>query len=186
MLYHSKLIRPNNGSKFNLSIKNSNNSAAQIEFTSIPQTYTDLVLLASGRTAYASGPDEQILLTLNGSTSNFSSRVLFGNGATANSSTVARFAGHFNSSTTTSNTFSNFSVYFPNYSGAANKSYSSDSVYETNATEAFQVITAGLWSDTSAITSIRLSGAFSGNLLAGSIVSLYGITKGSDGLVTVS
>jgi hypothetical protein len=161
-------------------------AAASIEFTSIPQTFTDLLLLASGRTNFTGGPDEQMLFSFNASTSDFSSRVLFGNGSTATSSTVARFAGHFNSNTTTANSFSNFSVYLPNYSGATNKSYSGDSVYETNATEAFQVITAGLWSNTAAITSITLTGNASGSILAGSTVSLYGITKGTDGIVTTS
>jgi hypothetical protein len=161
-------------------------AAASIEFTSIPQTFTDLLLLASGRTTYTGGPDEQMLFSFNASTSDFSSRLLFGSGSTATSSTVARFAGHFNSNTTTSNSFSNFSVYLPNYSGATNKSYSGDSVYERDSTTVFQVITAGLWSNTAAITSITLTGVHSGSILAGSTVSLYGITKGSDGIVTTS
>jgi len=152
-------------------------NASTISFDNIPQFYSDLMLVASGRTTYTSGPDEQMLLTINNSTSNFSARLLFGTGSSTSSSTLARWAGHFNSNTTTANSFSNFSVYFPNYSGSTNKSYSSDSVYETNATEAYQVISAGLWSSTDPITSIALSGVNSGNILPGSSVSLYGINR---------
>ena len=62
-----------------------------------------------------------------------------------------------------------------------------DAVGENNATQAFQIISAGLWANTAAITSIQLipqSGG--GTFVADSTVSLYGITKGSDGIVTTS
>ena len=45
---------------------------------------------------------------------------------------------------------------------------------------------AGLFSNTSPITSITLTSQSGENLVVGSTVSLYKITKGSDGIVTVS
>ena len=65
------------------------------------------------------------------------------------------------------------------------ESVSVDSVQENNATEAYQTIVAGLWNDTSAITSMVI-GNFGGGFAEHSSASLYGITAGSDGIVAVS
>lgn len=160
-------------------------TAASIEFTSIPQTYTDLLVLVSLR-----GTTSQIyILTdifFNGSTTGFSSRGLEGNGSSAVSytnSTIYINAG--NGATSTANTFSNHSIYIPNYAGSTNKSVSVDGVSENNATTAYASIQAGLWANTAAITSIQIK-ARADSFVAGSTVSLYGIKSGSDGIVTVS
>jgi hypothetical protein len=158
-------------------------AAASIEFTSIPQTFTDVMVLASLRNTGAFG---LFTLSFNGSTTGFTMRGLFGNGSSAGSfTTPANYGGEVVDSTQTSNTFANNSFYIPNYTGATNKSYSIDGVQENNATQSNQVIGAGLWSNTAAITSITLTGN-GGTFAIGSIVSLYGITKGSDGIVTTS
>jgi hypothetical protein len=154
---------------------------ASIEFTSIPQDFTDLVLKVSGRTT---GGAAAMLIAFNGSTSNFLARVVLGTGASKTGYSNAREAGTFNGSGDTSNTFNNTEIYIPNYTGSKNKTYSSDSVTENNATSAYQSITAGLWSNIAAITSLAISG--SSNLVAGSTISLYGILKGSDGIVTTT
>ena len=159
-------------------------AAASIEFTSIPQTYTDLVLLISARTDFSTGA-VQGLISFNSDTSNFSSRYLLGSGSAASSGTLARYIGQSQPSTYTANTFTNKSVYIPNYTSSTSKSYSVDSVEENNATLAYQDIVAGLWTGTSAISSIQI-GLSGGNYVAGSTISLYGILKGSDGIVTTS
>ena len=159
-------------------------AAASIEFTSIPQTFTDLVALVSGRHSAANAADYAVL-SLNGSTSNFSSRFLQGDGSSASSTTLARFVGNIPGASATSDTFGNISLYIPNYAGSTNKSYSTDAVTENNATFSYQTIIAGLWSDTSAITSMTFT-MNGGNFVIGSTISLYGITKGSDGIVTTS
>jgi hypothetical protein len=161
-------------------------AAALIEFTSIPQTFTDLLLLISARGTNASTEVEGFL-TFNGSSADFSSRVLYGNppGGNAVSFTGGYTAGPISANSSTANTFANTSVYIPNYSGSANKSFSVDSVNENNATTAFTFIVSGLWSNTAAITSIGIQ-ATPGNLNTGTTASLYGITKGSDGIVTTS
>ena len=158
-------------------------AAASIEFTSIPQTFTDLVLLGSARNTATAA--DTILFSFNSSTTGFTSRYLQGTGATSQTGTLDRFAANTVGGTDTSNTFSNFQIYIPNYAGSTNKSYSTDTVTENNSTTSFQTLIAGLWSNTSAITSITL-GSNSGNLAIGTIISLYGITKGSDGIVTTS
>jgi hypothetical protein len=158
-------------------------AAASIEFTSIPQDGTDLLVLCSLRGSTSGSIN--VNLSLNTLTTGFTSRVLDGSGTAVVSVTGTRSVGVTNDSGTTANTFNNISVYIPNYSGSTNKTYSVDFVSENNASAATQEIIAGLWSNTAAITALGLSAA-SGNLVIGSTISLYKITKGSDGIVTVS
>jgi hypothetical protein len=158
---------------------------ASIEFTSIPQDGTDLLILTSLRDN--GGSDIGQYISFNGSTSNFAARYLFGNpalGSPVQSGSLARYTGSV-ASGNTANTFNNTSIYIPNYSGSRNKSYSVDNVTENNAASANLNIVGGLWSDTAAITSLALS-TITTSWVSGCVVSLYKITKGSDGIVTVS
>ena len=160
-------------------------AAASIEFTSIPQDGTDLVAFITPRLSTSFVADG-LQISFNGITTGFSRRTLSGNGASASSGSASdRFIGDVNAATSTANTFSNMSVYIPNYTGSQNKSFSVDTVSENNATTAYQQLVAFLWSNTAAITSISFSPS-SGNLVAGSTISLYKITKGTDGIVTTS
>ena len=160
-------------------------AAASIEFTSIPQDGTDIAFFISGRNS-GSNVAEAVYLSLNGSSADFTGRYLEGNGATAYSGTLARYVGSIPGATATSNTFGNIAFYIPNYSGSTNKSYSVDAVTENNATTAYQSLVAGLWSQTAAITSATFTPGGSLNFVAGSTISLYKITKGTDGIVVVS
>lgn len=149
--------------------------ASSIDFVSIPQIYTDLVIKVSGRNSSTGA--NNFLFTFNGSTSSFTLRQLYGTGAAAGSTTTpARYAGEYTGTDMTSNTFSSVDIYIPNYSGSNNKSYSVDDVTENNATTSYAVLSAGLWSNTSPITSISL--ALTGGTLAQySSATLYGIRK---------
>jgi hypothetical protein len=159
-------------------------AAASIEFTSIPQDGTDLVAIISGR-ASTGGVNTFGFLSLNGSTANFSRRNLLGTGSATESGSGSDNVLFFGQGDgTTANTFDNIQIYIPNYTGSTNKSISVDGVTENNATGAIQFIFAGLWSQTAAITSLAITNGT--NFVAGSTVSLYKITKGSDGIVTTS
>ena len=159
-------------------------AAASITFSSIPQTYTDLVLVWSGRSSFSDVVvDPQV--TFNASTANFTGRRLFGTGSSAVSDSTARNISADPGATATANTFSNGQLYIPNYTSSVAKSFSTDAVGENNGTVGYQMITAGLWNDTSAITSIALS-YVSGNFVSGSSATLYGILAGTDGIVSVS
>jgi hypothetical protein len=158
---------------------------ASIEFTSIPQTFTDLVVLASVRSDYASRIN--LGISFNGVTTNLSWRRLNGSGSgvsSGNGTGVIVTNQDVNGTSVTANTFNNYGAYIPNYTSSASKSVSIDSVGEANATESYQVLTAGLWSSTAAINSIQFVTVPAANFIAGSTMSLYGITKGSDGIVT--
>lgn len=148
-------------------------SAASIDFTSIPSTFQNLILKYSIRSA--TGGVGYVKLTLNGSTSSFSGKGLEGNGTGVSLSGTGNFAGVFCGSTDTANTFSNGEIYFPNYASSSYKSFSSDSATETNATESYLELIAGLWSNTAAITSISLNLSTSANIAQYSSAYLYGI-----------
>jgi len=161
--------------------------AASIEFTSIPQDGTDLVVYVSGR--FSNTNQDSLRITFNSNLSNYNARWLTGNGSTAGSGSQAEGVGSFSDlpgSNRTANTFGNTQIYIPNYAGSTNKSWSSDSVGENNATEAHQAIVAGLWSNTSAITTLKLEPFSGANFVSGVLISLYKVTKGSDGIVTTS
>ena len=159
--------------------------AASIDFTSIPGIYTDLMVVVSSRsTRSAPNADDGLMVKLNGSTASFSGRTLYGTGSSAGSITTTE-SGVTSATSATSSTFGNANIYIPNYAGATNKSISIDSVAENNATSAGQRITATLWSNAAAITSVGVYAA-NGNLAEFSSASLYGVLKGSSGGVTVS
>lgn len=147
-------------------------TAASVTFSSIPATYTDLVLVYSGR---SSTTNAYITIAFNGDSSS-SMRELTGSGTAAASYGPATTAngGWISISTGTTNTFASVNCYIPNYTSTANKAYSVDSVTENNAAAATQRIMAGLWSGTTAVTSIALTAGTS--FTAGSMFSLYGLT----------
>ena len=167
-------------------------AAANVDFTSIPQTYTDLVFVLSLRSSRTPSSDgSHINLTFNNVTSAYFFKQLRGTGSAAssygeNNEAAINLYSQANSSADTSNTFSSNSIYIPNYAGATTKSISVDSVYENNADTAYQHLVAGLWNNTAAITSVKFAEGTGNNWVAGSTISLYGILKGSDGIVTTS
>ena len=148
---------------------------ATLEFTSIPGTFDDLVVHASlrGTTAQLY---ELTYLEFNNSTANLSSRGLEGNGSTVSSYTNPTiYINAANGANSTSDTFSSHFIYVPNYAGGTNKSVSVDGVTENNATTAYASLQAGLWSQTAAITSIKIKPT--GSFVQYSTATLYGIKK---------
>lgn len=162
-------------------------AAASISFTSIPQDGTDLVILMSGRTTRTAG-FEDAQITINGSSANFDFRRLGGQGSGSAYSDYGAggYLGQMNTDFSTANTFGNLSAYITNYTAAVFKSISIEFVTENSATQAFQEIRSVQWSNTAAITSFTLGTSFGTDFKAGTIVSLYKITKGSSGGVTTS
>jgi len=153
----------------------SSGGASTIEFTNIPQTYTDLVLHLSARSTYGAVGDD-LYLYFNGVTTNRYGRFVYGNGSSAAATSVSDHAGTMTSDTATAGVFGNTTIYFPNYTSSNIKALSSDSVSENNGTTAYTDLTAGLWNSTAAITSIQIPTAGSrGVWKQYSSASLYGI-----------
>jgi len=151
--------------------------AANIEFTSIPGTFDDLLIKISSRsTTNLGGVWTGSNVRLNGSTTSLTSRQLYGTGSGTGSASTATDNFWTTSSSATGSTFANSEIYIPNYASSTNKSFSVDSVTENNATAALAALTANLWSNTNAVTSITLVEA--GNSFAQhSTATLYGIKK---------
>jgi len=158
--------------------------AASIEFTSIPQTGTDLLIALSARSNRAAvNPD--CYLQFNTTATGYSGRNLIGSGSAASSYSYASgdtsgIEFYINGSSATASTFGNAAIYICNYAGSTNKSVSVDAVVENNATAADLRISAGLWANTAAITAIKMFRSAT-NFDQYTVASLYTITKGSGG-----
>ena len=160
-------------------------SAASVTFSSIPGTYTDLVLRISARSSRSAAFDTFQVTINSDAATNYSQTTLYGNSSTTLSfrytSDTSAFVNFFNGNTATSSTFSSNEFYFPNYAVASNKPWSAFSVSENNsasADSAFVSAEAFLWRNTAAITSISLKSAYAGvNIASGSSFWLYGIKK---------
>jgi hypothetical protein len=148
---------------------------ASVTFSSIPGTYTDLLVKCSARSDFA-GVNASIYVAPNNASTNLSSRSLHANSTTALSASYSVIiARDTSANTSTSNTFGNAEFYIPNYASANYKSVSLDTVGENNASTGsiLMGIQAGLWSSTSAITSLVLT--TDGNFMQYSTFTLFGV-----------
>jgi hypothetical protein len=157
--------------------------AANISFTSIPSTFTDLCIKISARTTQTGAirNTSDLALTFNSSTTGYSSKLLSGNPAidnppvsASNSGTSIVWGGMVSNADATANTFGSVDIYIPNYAVSNNKSVNVEAVGENNSSNAGTEYTAGLWSNTAAITSIA-STPGAGNFVQYTTATLYGI-----------
>lgn len=152
-------------------------AASSVTFSSIPSTYTDLVLVITAKNVSAGSV--RLDLTFNSDTaSNYSTTRMYGNGSTASSD-------RFNNATALDIGFlpgssgNGFGFVLCNIQNYSNATTNKTCIYRWNsqtATSGNQYTTAGvgLWRNTSAITTIRL--VFAGETIdTGSTFTLYGI-----------
>jgi len=150
--------------------------ASSIEFTGIDQTGQDLVCLVSLRSNRTAQSDV-LGVRLNGSSANRNYILLKGSGSAATSESGAEYRmGYINGGSSTSNTFSSGSIYISNYASSQNKSLSGDVVSENNGSEAYQSLVASSWSQTAAITSVRVQSYTGSDFVQHSTASLYKVT----------
>ena len=158
-------------------------SQSSVTFSSIPSTYTDLVLRISARTDESGATESQFFIEYNGSsTAVYSNTRLRGSGSAAASlrnsnESFIRVPDGTPGASATSNTFSNTEIYIPSYTASQNKPSSIIAMAENNTTTAYMDAEAGLWSNTAAITSVKIfANAFNSiNFVTGSSFYLYGI-----------
>lgn len=159
-------------------------TAAAIEFTSIPATYTDLMIKLSTRTTQ-SGVYSAGYISFNDATGTnmYKDRDLYGEGSgtpgsgnSTNNDYTSRISWTTANSATAS-TFGSSEVYVPNYASSTAKSISADTVSENNATAAIAALGAGLFDNTNAITSFKIIPPTGTNFLQHSSATLYGILK---------
>ena len=149
-----------------------------VTFSSIPQTYTDLVLITNAKQTAVSGSNPKFRINSD-SASNYSYTYLMGDGTSASSSRLSNVLyGELSlrGGSLLSTNFSNNSItHFMNYSNTTtNKTILGRSNDAGVSTE----LGVNLWRSTSAITTIEVlitSNAFA----IGSTFNLYGIQAGN-------
>jgi hypothetical protein len=146
---------------------NGTGSSGVVTFSSIPGTYTDLVVASN----IIGDANSAVRIRLNGDTtdSNYSYILLYGTGSVAgstNNTATQIYIGHANTST-------------PNASIISLNNYSDATTFQTvlsrgNQVNQFVSAVAGLWRNTAAVTSVTIV-MDSGNFTTGSTFTIYGI-----------
>ena len=149
-------------------------TTANITFSSIPATYTDLQLVASVRALRTGFPADDLVIQFNGTTANHSGKRLYGYASSITSDSQADIRGFASDADQTANVFGSNSFYIPNYLSSSYKSVSIDMVTENNGTDAPLGFFAGLWSNTAAVTSIKVF-CNNSSMVTNSTFYLYGI-----------
>lgn len=155
-----------------------NGSVSQVTFTSIPTTYTHLMVVVNGNASYGS-PDRTTLA------------LRVGNGSLDTSSIYSHTGVYGNGSTSSSSRGSNLSYIFTGVISEKNGTtlinlqyYSNTTTFKTILTRGNSLgstasqdvgVNSGLWRSTSAINTIQIYVADGTNFASGSTFSLYGI-----------
>jgi hypothetical protein len=167
--------------------------AASIEFTSIPQTFTDLLVKFSLRTTLEFGLHfDDMGMRLNGDTgNNYLDRVLRTREGAVGSfiGNPSNFMGLYEASASgaPASTFGTGEVYIPSYRSSSSKVASTEGYSASNSTSQVQAgLVASLWTGSAGVNAIRLYSRNARNLVEFSTATLYGITAGSSGGVVVS
>jgi hypothetical protein len=145
-----------------------------ITFSSIPQTYTDIVIVASIRRNFPGGSgNRDALMRFNSdSNSNYSKTTIFGNGSSAGSFRHSNF--------TSLGLIKCVDANFPNgVSVVSIQNYSNLTTYKTTLSRSGDMsdgtsASAGLWRSTTAINQIQIFETVDG-FAVGDSVTLYGI-----------
>lgn len=147
----------------------------------LPQTYTDLLLLVSSRSTRTADAFGDCMVRFNGDAGNNYNILYFAadgsSPGTGNGTSTGIYFHLQNAAPSTSNVFSSSALYISNYREATNKTVSIQNVTENNGTRALMRCIGAVWNNTSAITSLTVVDANGESMVAGSSFHLYGITK---------
>lgn len=145
-------------------------STSSLTFSSIPSTYTDLVLIIAGSdTSIGSNT----LAQFNSDTgTNYSQTRLYGDGTSAASDRVSNDVKIIVGRLAASGGVANGIAHIMNYS---NTTTYKTSISRSNNAASISAAVVGLWRSVSAITSIYLYTSNGSNFTSGSTFTLYGI-----------
>jgi hypothetical protein len=155
-----------------------------ITFSSIPNTYKHLWIELTGR---SDGIPDWFIMSFNGDNTggNYFSRLLYAdrNSATLSAGTQSPSAeppltGVVNKNTAIANSFSDAGIYVYNYTSSLSpKVFSGTSGQNNNADPSRQAFWENRWSNSAAISSIRIGcqTASSNNFVSGTTITLYGL-----------
>lgn len=149
-----------------------------MEWTSIPSTYTDLLLTISVRSSYAASYVSHRFRVNNDTGGNYNEKWLYGDGSSlysySQSGTTFITLG-LNGSTSTSNSFTPINIYIPNYAGNKIKAFNFNYSTETNGTTSYPIMQSARWNSTDAISSLKIDMATGNTAVQYSSGTLYGI-----------
>jgi hypothetical protein len=155
-----------------------------IDFTSIPSTYTDLLLRVSARSNHTgSVGSDGLYLEINNSTADQSRIQLYGDGGSSltgsGSGTTNYIGAGIIPSTGTASVFTTADIYFVNYSSSTlNKSFYVESALDNNSGTAWELdLTACRWAQTTAINQLTLKLISAANFAQHTTAYIYGISK---------
>lgn len=155
-------------------------AAASVTFSSIPNSYSALMLMISATSATAAVNDD-LWMQLNGDTgSNYAnSNGYTDNGGTHNFASTGTATPDIAtiSGATSSVKFGSVRLEIPNYAGSIAKSWTTQSAAAASAStkELQNHYASGMWNSTAAITAIKLAMFSGANFTAGSVFALYGL-----------
>lgn len=149
-----------------------NGTSGVVTFSSIPSTYTDLVIVISGRVSQTSGNNVSALYFNGDTSSNYSMTRITGDGSSAASDrTGATFAGWCFVANGSTSEFTPIIYHIMDYSNST--------TYKTvlgRGSSAASLVseTVSMWRNTAAINSITVTQTDT-NWVSGTTVTLYGI-----------
>lgn len=151
-------------------------AAASVTFSSIPQTYTDLVIIGN---CGISNAGVTLSLRFNGDTgSNYFEHTMAGNGSTISGSKALSITNAYCNDTVAFNSVleGNITININNYSNTTSYKSVLGRVNRTSTGNyPGAAIWANSWNSTSAITSIVIFPTDGSNIISGSTFTLYGI-----------
>lgn len=151
-------------------------TASEVTFSSLPQNYTDLVLIAS---CAGTSNDLQVAIRYNNdSTSNYSMTELYGNGSSAGSYRISTTAWSLSPDVSIKNTLgqSVYKIDIFNYANATTYKTGLCRLSSIGSTYSGTAASVGMWRKTpEPITQITLIGPFA----SGSTFSIYGVAAGN-------
>lgn len=157
-------------------------TTASVTFSSIPQTYSDLVVRMIARTNTADTNVNVYLRVNNDSTTNYSSTSMSFYGSSQNYNQNINRSQLDNGpwasgANLDANGFASNTVYIANYTNSLDKQISVfGGLFNQSTSQAWAIDESGLYRGTSPITSIQLP-PYSGSYVAGSSFYLYGLAS---------
>jgi hypothetical protein len=154
----------------------SSGSTSTFSFTSVPSTYTDIIIVSFLRSSYSISSHDTLIRVNNDASSIYSRTYITGNGSSASSARSSNltgfYAGQVQGATSTAGAFSTQIVHLMNYSNTStNKTF----ISRNNTPTANTTATVGLWRSNSAINQIDILNADGSNWVSGSTSTIYGV-----------